>query len=373
MASCALPSAITIDRIWTQNHSSFNWNEKQFCNAFKDVKSLVEEEENKILDFSRLETDIIRNVLGEESDHCDPNQCENIVENFPSFNYVPIPIPHTFTKLNPILKLCSIESMRSSISMHDQQLRDVQEMVRKNLSKTQHFPTAQQHNKASSTDKANELLKQLTLPKMVPPTSNFSYNPSLNHFLECAQLPKIDAAAANKSTPMPSNAAALQCHQLFENRSISAVSTGRGGQNEPLLPATSSFLPQSHLRHNETQPYLPRTKTQAMASNLTNQPFLQSVNCTTQGSFLKQNLSSNHNAINFSRTGPSARQGYRFNVNQQHNDCEAQRVNNMKRRLAPRLAAKYSHKYKSQYQVKAELKTFAQIVAETRPEETTGH
>ncbi|XP_002129581.2 uncharacterized protein LOC100178856 [Ciona intestinalis] len=361
MASCAFPCAITAERIWNPNltQRSLFWDEPTTRGQIKDIK--LDDEDSKILDFSRLETDILRNVLDEEGERTEPNRCENVMENFPSFNYVPIPIPHTFTKLNPILKLCSIESMRSPISMHDHQVRDVQNMVRKNLNKTQCMvgsPEQQQH--ASSAARANELLKQLTLPKMVPTSSVSNYNSSLIHILGNAHLPKIDDTAANNVQAAAETQKATlgsPYQQLLENRSPGS----HGGSVEPTYAigaATPSVLRQAALRPNGKTPYMPRAKPS----------YLDPTALTTQvpQACPKQKLTPIPKHILIPRV-----QGHRFagNGNQHCGDSDSSRGNaGFKRRLAPRLAAKHNQKYKSPVVSKPEAKTFAQIVAETRPE-----
>ena len=50
----------------------------------------------QILDFKKLEDDIIKNVLGE--DNCEVDKVSHLGEVFPSFNYLPVPNPPTIPK-----------------------------------------------------------------------------------------------------------------------------------------------------------------------------------------------------------------------------------------------------------------------------------
>lgn len=73
--------------------------------------SKYQKENKKVLDFDELERDILKNVFNEvevqDMKLHEPIGIEEPVElnSFPSFNYVPTPIPSIFTKLNPILKI----------------------------------------------------------------------------------------------------------------------------------------------------------------------------------------------------------------------------------------------------------------------------
>lgn len=110
MASIAYPSSATRTNLWTFDQaqdtstSYKGWpipGEKRFS---KNNESEKEESSKEVLDFAKLENDIIKNVLGEEEKRLEM-QKDDSVDIFPSFNYVPPPIPHSFLKSNPILKL----------------------------------------------------------------------------------------------------------------------------------------------------------------------------------------------------------------------------------------------------------------------------
>ena len=51
----------------------------------------------QVLDFAKLESDILKNVLGEEEKRLEKKK-EESNDIFPSFNYIPPPIPHSFLK-----------------------------------------------------------------------------------------------------------------------------------------------------------------------------------------------------------------------------------------------------------------------------------